>query len=148
MQDAMASLGLRTSLQRLTLKNRRFACYLAASIGALAVDAASFLALLETGMAAALASVLSYALGIVFHWLLSSRAVFVGRVADGGRARTRQKALFVMTALAGMAITAAIVGSAGPVGADPRLAKLVAIIVSFLATYWLRNRLVFAEAPR
>lgn len=117
--------------------------YLLASVGALAVDVGAFLALLAFGMMAAPASAIGYALGILAHWLLSSRAVFTDTVADRGPARTRQKALFVISALAGLAVTTAIVGGADYLEFDPRLAKLVAIAVSFTLTWLLRSRIVF-----
>ena len=87
------------------------------------------------------------ALGIVAHWLLSSRAVFTGRVAATGIARTRQKALFVVSALAGLALTTGIVALSQASGLDPRAGKLVAIVASFTLTWWLRNRLVFRVIP-
>ena len=126
------------------LRNRVFALYVLASVCALAVDVGSFLALMAAGLSATVASAIGYSLGIVSHWLLSSRTVFVGRVADRGSAdRTRQKALFVGSALAGLALTTAIVGAAELSGIDPRLAKLVAIGASFLLTWLLRSRIVF-----
>lgn len=121
----------------------RLVRYLLASVGALAVDVGSFLALLSLGMWAAGASAIGYCLGIVAHWLMSSRAVFVGNVAERGVARTRQKALFVVSALVGLALTTGIVWAGDASGFDPRLAKLVAIAVSFTATWLLRSRVVF-----
>lgn len=118
--------------------------YLAASVVALGFDMGSFLMLLAIGMPAAPASALSYSLGIVIHWLISSRAVFVGALADRGPARTRQKALFVASALVGLALTAGIVGIGAAIGVDPRLAKIAAVGVSFVATWLLRARVVFA----
>ena len=117
--------------------------YLLASVGALAVDMGSFLILLSLGMWAAAASAMGYCLGIVAHWLMSSRAVFVGNVAERGAARTKQKALFVVSALVGLGLTTAIVWAGDASGFDPRLAKLVAIAVSFTATWLLRSRVVF-----
>lgn len=117
--------------------------YLLASIGALAVDMGTFLALLSLGIWAAAASAVGYGLGIVAHWLMSSRAVFVGNVAQRGAARTRQKALFVASALVGLGLTTLIVWVGDASGFDPRLAKLVAIGVSFTATWLLRSRVVF-----
>lgn len=114
-----------------------------ASVAALAVDIGLFLLLLAAGLAAAPASALGYSLGIVTHWLISSRAVFVGRVAERGPDRTRQKALFVGSALVGLALTTAIVGAGELAGFDPRLAKILAIAVSFAATWLLRSRIVF-----
>lgn len=123
----------------------RLVRYLLASGGALAVDMGCFLALLALGMWPAAASAAGYALGILAHWLMSSRAVFVGDVAVRGLARTRQKALFVVSALVGLALTTVIVWSGDTLGMDPRVAKLVAIAVSFAATWLLRSRFVFAR---
>lgn len=117
-----------------------------ASVASLGVDIGLFLLLLSSGLPAAPASALGYSLGIVTHWLISSRAVFVGRVADRGPDRTRQKALFVGSALVGLAITTMIVGAGELAGFDPRLAKLAAIGASFAATWILRSRVVFRAA--
>lgn len=125
------------------LRDIRFVRYLLASVGALAVDVGSFLALLALAVAAAPASAVGYALGILAHWLLSSRAVFADGVADRGSRRTRQKALFVGSALVGLALTTLIVGGGEAAGIDPRLAKLAAIAVSFAVTWLLRSRVVF-----
>lgn len=118
--------------------------YLGASVVALGFDMASFLALLAVGMPPAPASAVSYTLGIGVHWFISSRAVFTAGVAERGPARTRQKALFVGSALVGLALTAGIVGLGAALGADPRLAKIAAVGVSFIATWLLRARIVFA----
>ena len=125
------------------LSDIRFLRYIFASVGALAVDVGAFLALMAAGVAAAPASAIGYSLGILAHWLMSSRAVFQDTVAQGGMARTRQKALFVISALIGLALTTAIVGVGDYAGGDPRVAKLVAIGVSFMATWLIRSRIVF-----
>ena len=117
--------------------------YLLASVGALAVDIGAFLGLMALGLAATPASAAGYTLGILAHWLLSSRAVFTGRVAQAGIARTRQKVLFVVSALAGLALTTGIVASAQALSLYPRAGKLVAIVLSFALTWWLRNVVVF-----
>ena len=114
-----------------------------ASAAALAVDMGAFLLLLSVQMVAAPASALAYSFGIVTHWLLSSRAVFTDTVAERGPQRTRQKALFVGSALIGLALTTLIVGGGDMAGLDPRLAKLAAIAVSFTATWLLRSKVVF-----
>ena len=124
----------------------RLVRYVLASVGALAVDVGSFLALLSLAVPAAAASAFGYALGIVAHWLLSSRAVFADTVAERGRERTKQKALFVVSAMIGLGLTTGIVGLADLGGIDPRLAKLVAIGVSFTVTWMLRNSVVFRSA--
>jgi putative flippase GtrA len=134
-------------LQR--LRQQTVLRYLVASALSLGVDMGSFLLLLELGAAATPASSAGYALGIVAHWLLSSRKVFADSVALRGPERTKQKALFVISALIGLALTSAVVASATLAGVDPRLAKIAAVIVSFTATWLLRSRIVFtAEAAR
>ena len=127
------------------LRDIRFIRYVLASVGALAVDVGSFLALLSLGTAAAPASAVGYSLGILAHWLMSSRAVFQDKVASGGMARTQQKALFVISALIGLALTTAIVGVGDWSGIDPRIAKLGAIVVSFFVTWLIRSKIVFRD---
>ncbi len=125
------------------LRDIRFLRYVGASVGALAVDVGSFLGLMTAGLAAAPASAAGYSLGILAHWLMSSRAVFQDSVAAGGMERTRQKALFVISALVGLVLTIAIVGAGDWVGVDARIAKGVAIVVSFLVTWIIRSKIVF-----
>ena len=120
--------------------------YLGASVVALGADMGSFLALLHLGVPAALASALAYAVGMAVHWWLSAHAVFVGHVAGSGPERLRQQVMFVGSALAGLAITTGIVGVGAYAGIDPRIAKIIAVGVSFAVTYLLRHRVVFAGA--
>ena len=128
----MAALTAQLSLLRQITLLR----YLGASVIALACDFACFLVLLHFGMTPAPASALGYGLGIAVHWLVSSRKVFTDSVAVPGPARTRQKALFVGSALIGLAVTTAVVAAASALGLDPRLAKLIAVGASFTIT-WL-----------
>jgi len=125
------------------LKDRILIRYLGASVFALGVDMGSFLALLALGVAPAPASAAGYSLGIIAHWLLSSRTVFTDSVAQRGPERTRQKAMFVGSALFGLALTTGIVGAGSALGLDPRLAKIAAIGASFTATWLLRERIIF-----
>ncbi len=132
---------LLTRLHRIRLLRYGFA-----SVAALAVDMGSFLVLLALAVPAAAASALGYSIGIVTHWLFSSRTVFTDTVAARGPSRTRQKALFVGSALVGLALTTLIVGAGDMAGIDPRIAKLFAIVASFAATWLLRSRVVFRAA--
>lgn len=125
------------------LRDIRFLRYLLASVGALSVDMGSFLLLLSAQVAAAPASAAGYSLGILAHWLLSSRTVFADSVAAGGRDRHLQKVGFVGSAFMGLGLTTLIVGAGDAAGIDPRLAKVVAIAVSFAATWIVRSRYVF-----
>jgi putative flippase GtrA len=125
-----------------------FLRYVVVSVGALATDMGVFLALLELGLLSMAASAVGYSVGILTHWVLSSRTVFQDRVSDKGTAaRTQQKAMFLASALLGLLMTVAIVGTGAALGIDPRLAKIVAIVISFLLTYALRNIVIFRQAP-
>lgn len=119
--------------------------YLVASALSLGIDLGSFIILLAIGAAAAPAAAAGYALGILAHWLFSSRKVFADSVARHGAARTRQKAMFVISALVGLGLTTVMVGAGTHVGIDPRLAKLAAIATSFTVTWLLRSRVIFAS---
>ena len=122
----------------------RWLNYLLASALALGSDAGLFLLLLDGGLSPVAASAVGYCAGILVHWLISSRLVFAdGTAARGTGERHRQKLLFVGSALVGLAVTTAIVGSGSAIGLDPRLAKLAAIVVSFQTTYLLRRHIVF-----
>lgn len=126
----------------------RWVNYLFASVLALGSDAGLFLLLLDSGLSPMAASAIGYCAGILVHWLVSSRLVFAdGAAARGTDERHRQKMLFVGSALVGLAVTTGIVGAGSGLGLDPRLAKLVAIVISFQTTYLLRRHLVFRVEP-
>jgi len=118
--------------------------YIGASVAALGIDFAIFMATLSLGLTPALAAACGYMAGIVCHWVISSRMVFIGQVASVGAARRQQQALFLLSALVGLGITTGIVGLGSRYGLDPRVAKGIAIVVSFQATYVLRKKVVFA----
>lgn len=125
----------------------RWINYLLASVLALGSDAGLFLLLLDGGLTPVAASAVGYCVGIVVHWVVSSRLVFAdGTAARGTGERHRQKMLFVASALVGLAVTTAIVGTGSALGLDPRIAKLIAIVVSFQTTYLLRRHIVFRAA--
>lgn len=125
-----------------------FVRYFVASIGALAVDMGSFLLLLHTALPAGLAAAIAYTIGIVAHWIALSRSVFENGTHRSGRARTKQKAVFLVTTWGGLALTTAIVSLADWAGTDVRLSKLGAVGVSFVLNYFVRKNFVFAAAPQ
>lgn len=118
--------------------------YGVASVVALGSDVGLFLLFLEIGLGPAAASALGYGFGILVHWIISSRLVFPEAAAPRGRERTRQKGLFVGSALIGLALTTGIVAAGSLIGLLPIVAKLLAVIVSFQVTYLLRKTIVFA----
>jgi putative flippase GtrA len=118
--------------------------YIAASVAALSVDFAIFVGALRLGILPVAAAAAGYLAGVVCHWLISSRAVFIGRVSESPVVRRQQQAMFLGSALVGLAITTAIVGLGTWLGVYPLLAKVIAIGVSFQVTYLLRKKVVFA----
>lgn len=119
-----------------------FVRYLLASVCALSADMGLFLLLDRADVTPMLAAFLGYVTGLVVHWLLSIRFVFTG----GERATHKQRAAFVGSAFVGLAITMALVGSLTLIGVPPALAKMVAVILSFLAVYAIRRYGIFAKA--
>lgn len=120
-----------------------YARYIMASALALAADLSLFMMLLEFGLKPIPASMAGYCAGLVVHWIISSRLVFAEQAMRGPQ-RNRQKALFVVSTLIGLALTTLIVGTGSHFGLDPRLAKLMAVAISFQTTYLLRRSVVFA----
>ncbi|TCM21660.1 putative flippase GtrA [Novosphingobium sp. PhB165] len=120
-----------------------FLRYLAASALALGVDIACFWLLVQLAVSAGPASAAGYSAGIVAHWLIASRVVFAGDVAEGGMARARQKALFVLSALAGLAITTGVVSAGAMFGMHLAITKALAIGLSFFTSWLIRRRIVF-----
>ncbi len=118
--------------------------YLVASAAALSLDFAMFKGGLAVGFSPVASSAVGYGAGVGAHWMFSSRAVFAGRLAESGASRLQQQALFAGSALVGLAATVAVVGAGTRLGADPHIAKLAAIALSFQLTYFLRSRVVFA----
>ncbi|NCP11084.1 MAG: GtrA family protein [Sphingomonadales bacterium] len=116
--------------------------YLLASVVALGADMALFLLLIKPAGPVA-ASAGGYIFGILIHWLISSRVVFAQQAATVAQLRNRQKTLFLASAIAGLALTIGIVWVGDVAGLDPRIAKLIAVAVSFQTTYLLRKRIVF-----
>lgn len=130
-----------------TLMTGTLARYLSSSVVALCADTGSFLVLLQFGLTPGLAAAIGFSFGILVHWLVSSRLMFADCVAAAGPERRRQQVLFVATAMVGLVLTTMIVGGAASHALNPRVAKLVAIGVSFFATAGLRQLLVFGK-PR
>jgi len=120
--------------------------YALASALALGVDMGLFLLLIETGLSPSLAAGIGYGAGMLAHWWLSSRAVFVGGLAEAGADRARQQGWFILSGLLGLAISMGIVGAGSAMGLDPRAAKLGAVAVAFWTTYLLRRHLIFLGA--
>lgn len=125
------------------LSNAHFMRYFVASIGALAVDMGSFLLLLETPLHAGVSAAIAYTLGIIAHWVLLSRSVFEAGTHTESRARTVQKAVFLLTTWGGLAITTAIVSLAELIDSDVRVSKALAVVISFVLNYFVRKHFVF-----
>lgn len=121
-----------------------YARYLAASAVSLGFDLTTFTLLLRTGTHAIPASLVGYCTGLLVHWLLSSRLVFTDGAPLDAVNRTRQKLLFIVSALVGLGITGSVVTLGSLMDIHPHVAKLFAVALSFQATYLLRRKIVFA----
>lgn len=119
-----------------------FARYLLASVCALFADFASFLALDHMGAIPLAAAVGGYAVGLVIHWAISIRFVFV----TGDGPSHAQRVGFVASALLGMGVTMLMVSALSALGLVPAIAKLLSVPVSFLSVYAIRKYGVFARA--
>ena len=138
-----ATKTLRAHLQRFNLTYVRYG---AASVIALASDVALFWVLLSSGLESFIAAGAGYGFGILVHWLISSRLVFADETHErGSSARRKQKVLFALSAFVGLVLTMIIVSFGVRFGLDPRVAKLVAIVVSFQAVWFIRRMYVFAK---
>jgi putative flippase GtrA len=126
------------------MPNLVYTRYVGASVVSLGVDFAIFMAALTLGAPPALAAATGYIAGIICHWAISSRFVFAAQLASTASGRQQQQALFVLSALVGLGLTTGIVGLGAHFGLDPRIAKGIAIVASFQATYVLRKKVVFA----
>lgn len=130
----------------LRLWNDTFLRYFAASGIALGADASCFFLLVGAGARPGLAAAIAYCLGILVHWLISSRAVFVRELAARGPERTRQKMLFVVSAVAGLVLTTLTVSAGAAFGINLALTKGVAVAGSFTLTWMARRWIVFRPA--
>ncbi|EQB08567.1 hypothetical protein L288_07665 [Sphingobium quisquiliarum P25] len=119
-----------------------FTRYLMASVIALCADMLLFLALLKAGAPPAAAGFAGYAGGLLLHWMISIRFVFV----PSEQATHGQRIGFVVSAVIGLALTTGLISGLTGAGLAPALAKLIAIPVSFLAVYAIRKYGVFSAA--
>jgi putative flippase GtrA len=117
--------------------------YPLASAAALAFDGGAFLSLIALGVDPVLATLAAYGSGVAVHWLLSTRYVFKQSAKLTGAARRLAKLLFVLTAIIGLAVSAAVVSWSISLGAGPVTAKAIAVIASYLVTYVSRRQFVF-----
>jgi putative flippase GtrA len=117
--------------------------YPLASAAALAFDGGAFLSLIALGVDPVRATLAAYGSGVAVHWLLSTRYVFKQSAKLTGAARRLAKLLFIMTAIIGLAVSAAVVSWSISLGAGPVTAKAIAVIASYLVTYVSRRQFVF-----
>ncbi|WP_313806406.1 GtrA family protein [Sphingobium sp.] len=130
------------ALVGMTITRLMFARYALVSLCALCADMALFLALCRVGLSPTIAAFAGYMGGLILHWMLSIRFVFV--VAGG--ATHGQRVAFVISALLGLGITVIMVTGLCALGIAPAAAKALSIPVSFLTVYAIRRYGIFARA--
>lgn len=113
------------------------------SVAALVCDVAVFLALTTAGLLPAVAGIAGYGLGLLVHFALSTRFVFATDVV--AKSKLRLLGEFAASGGIGLVLTGAIIaGMTERLQAAPVLAKLTAVIVSFVVVFVLRRSVVFA----
>lgn len=117
--------------------------YTIVSIIALGVDLVVFNGLVLGDMRPALAGVAGYAIGMVVHYLLSSRYVFDTSGSD--KTNVRRFGEFALSGAVGLAITWALIHLATDVAHLPAMVgKIAAVGTSFIVVFLLRRGIVFA----
>jgi putative flippase GtrA len=113
------------------------------SVAALGFDFAVFLALTKAGAAPAMAGMAGYAVGLVLHFLLST--LFVFDTGASQKTRTRLFGEFAISGGAGLVLTAAVITvMTHRLHAAPVVAKIAAVLISFVVVFLLRRSVVFA----
>lgn len=124
------------------LERLMFARYLIASVCALSSDLIVFLALDHGGATPMVAALGGYAVGLVVHWIISTRFVF----HLDGRPTHAQRIGFIASAAVGLGSTMVLVGALSAIGVIPAIAKLLSVPVSFLSVYAIRKYGIFSKA--
>lgn len=120
--------------------------YTVVSAAALVTDFGAYLTLCSAEIKASLAGVAGYAVGMIVHYILSSRFVFDTQGAY--KSEPRRFIEFTLSGLVGLTLTGFIIAMAtGALGVPPLGAKVVAVIISFAAVFAIRRSFVFA-APK
>ena len=114
------------------------------SVAALGCDFFVFLALTKAGTLPAIAGMAGYGVGLLLHYVLST--IFVFDAAAAHKTRTRLFTEFAVSGGAGLVLTAAIITvMTHRLHAPPVIAKITAVIVSFVVVFLLRRSVVFAS---
>ena len=113
------------------------------SVAALGCDFFVFLALTQSGVIPAIAGMVGYAFGLMLHFVLSTLFVFDTSASQKTKARLFGE--FAVSGGAGLVLTAAVITvMTHRLHAAPVLAKITAVIVSFVVVFLLRRTVVFA----
>lgn len=120
--------------------------YTIVSAAALALDFAVYLLLTQFGWRASLAGVMGYVQGLMLHFSMSTRFVF--KTAGCRKSQMRLFVEFAASGLVGLGMTTFTIAVATEIfHLGVLIAKLAAVAVSFLAVFFLRRSVVFAERP-
>jgi putative flippase GtrA len=119
--------------------------YSVVSIAALATDVLVYISLCALAVNVPVAGIIGYAVGMIAHYALSTAFVF--DVAHARKSAPRRLAEFAGSGLLGLMLTGFIIAAMTDYFAASAIAaKVVAIIISFLAVFLVRRCIVFAPA--
>ncbi len=117
--------------------------YAVVSALALGVDFVSYIIFVDAALKPSLAGMLGYILGMVVHYVLSSRFVFDTR--GSAKTESRRFVEFAFSGLVGITLTALVIAIAtDALALSPFVAKLIAASLSFAAVFAIRRAFVFA----
>lgn len=121
----------------------QFSRYTIVSAVALSLDFAIYLLLTHFGWRPSVAGVLGYVQGLMLHFSMSARYVF--KTAGTRKSQMRLFAEFAASGIVGLGITTFTIAVATEIlHLGVLIAKLAAVVVSFLAVFVLRRSVVFA----
>ena len=96
---------------------------------------------------ASLAGIAGYSVGLLLHFVLSTRFVF--NASQAAKSRIRLFVEFAATGVVGLAITGAVLWLASDIAGVPTIAaKVAAVGISFVAVFVLRRSVVFGSQGR
>jgi putative flippase GtrA len=123
---------------------KEFLLYTVVSAIAWLVDVAVlYFAAMSLGMPHYLSAAIGYTVGLLVHYLLSVRFVFVYRKMAG---QWRSEALvYLLTGLLGVVLSAAIVHAGSLLGLPLIISKVIATVITFVAVFAVRKIVLFTS---
>ncbi len=128
------------------IKFLQFIKYFAVSLTALSIDYSTYIILINyKNIEIAEAAVIGYFVGFIFSYFLFSKVVF--NVSNVNLTeKVKQIFLYLLSGFLGLAMTYVITSlSVLLIGNNIHMAKIIAVIISFIVVYLFRKYIVFKQ---